>query len=282
MKFRIIKRLQNKYIFIILQLFFMLFILAVVFWISLNITFRNSNTKLFFILLNILFCLINVSSSLIYLRSNNKKNSYEYQQLCNLTLSKTNMELKNHKEIYIEKLKALNQCNTPEELNLMLQKIVLSNQKPLSFPVELKNIRIPSLLGLLTSKLEYLSAYDVNVKIAIIGVVEKISRINIVDLCEILGIFCDNAMEAVIESNEKKFELIISNMDGTLSFTIKNTALNLPSLENMFENGWTTKGDGRGTGLFIVKSILERNKHILLSTIIENGWIIQNLVLPEH
>jgi two-component system sensor histidine kinase AgrC len=278
-KYKVLKWLQSNYI--VIHFFLLFSLVAVVFWVYFNIPFINNKIKSLFILFNLLFCLINVSSSWVFLMFRNKKSSYEYQQLCNKTLSNTNMESQRHKEIFIKRLQSLEQCNTPEELNVMLQKIVLSNQKPLYFPAELKNIRIPTLLGLFTSKLEYLGAYDVNVKISIIGIIEKISKINIFDLCEILGIFCDNAIEAAIESNEKKIEMIISMVDGTLSFTIKNTVLIYPSLENMFENGWTTKGDGRGTGLFIVKSILKRNKHILLNTLIENGWVIQNLVLPE-
>ena len=78
------------------------------------------------------------------------------------------------------------------------------------------------------------------------------------EMCRILGNLIDNAVEAMASSTEKR--LTVSLMEDVRSwrFTVENTGAPIPESikRDIFIPGFSTKGEGRGTGLHIVKSII--------------------------
>ncbi len=81
-------------------------------------------------------------------------------------------------------------------------------------------------------------------------------------LVTIVGNLLDNALEDMNNSadNEPKELLFgIYSRPNTLLITVDDTGngISPENMERVFENGYSTKGDGRGTGLFLVKSMVE-------------------------
>lgn len=83
-------------------------------------------------------------------------------------------------------------------------------------------------------------------------------------LVTIIGNLIDNAFEAMNieeERYERQKELMfgIYSKPGALLITTDDTGMGIAeeNLEKIFEKGYSTKGDGRGTGLYQVKSMVE-------------------------
>lgn len=83
-------------------------------------------------------------------------------------------------------------------------------------------------------------------------------------LVTIIGNLIDNAFDAMnteAETYDRQKELLfgIYSKPGALLITADDTGTGIPEedLEKIFENGYSTKGEGRGTGLYQVKSMVE-------------------------
>ena len=82
-------------------------------------------------------------------------------------------------------------------------------------------------------------------------------------LITVIGNLLDNAFDAMNESTDykKRKELMfgIYSKPGAVLITVADTGsgIKLRDMEHIFENGFSTKGDGRGTGLYQVKEIVE-------------------------
>lgn len=83
-------------------------------------------------------------------------------------------------------------------------------------------------------------------------------------LVTIIGNLIDNAFEAMNESEDyaaqKELMFGIYSRPGAVLITTDDTGGGIPKqdLARIFENGYSTKGQGRGTGLYQVKEMVER------------------------
>lgn len=127
----------------------------------------------------------------------------------------------------------------------------------------MKNIEDPSVAALLIGK--YARASELNIRFTLkIG--SKLSRSDISlpssDLVTIIGNLLDNAMDAMnVNVNlPKNLEIGIFTQPHALLVSVDDTGTGIP-LENrtaIFDNGFSTKGENRGTGLFIVKNLIQK------------------------
>lgn len=82
-------------------------------------------------------------------------------------------------------------------------------------------------------------------------------------LVTILGNLIDNAFEAMNENSnydvQKELLIGIYSKPGAVLLTTDDTGMGImeQDLEHIFENGYSTKGEGRGTGLYQVKTLVE-------------------------
>ena len=95
-----------------------------------------------------------------------------------------------------------------------------------------------------------------------------------------LGIFIDNAIEAAAETEEQKLVIEAQSADGGPVFSVANTCRELPDLSKIFQKGFSTKGDGRGMGLYWVKNALKEREELIHEVSVEGGMVIQRLELP--
>ncbi len=82
------------------------------------------------------------------------------------------------------------------------------------------------------------------------------------EMCRVLGNLIDNARDALIEdaSNpDRRVTLVIDESPRAYSFRVENNgpAIDPAIQRSIFQMGFTTKSDGHGSGLAIVRDILE-------------------------
>lgn len=81
------------------------------------------------------------------------------------------------------------------------------------------------------------------------------------DLVTILGNLIENALEAcaVSENENKKVEVYIREDDIKIQIIVKDNGIPIQfdNIEEMFIEGMSSKGDNRGTGLYLVKNRIE-------------------------
>lgn len=103
-----------------------------------------------------------------------------------------------------------------------------------------------------------------------------------IDMCKVLGILLDNAMEASIESCEKILNIAISNEESKICIKISNSFKNKPNINKIFDKGYSTKGENRGLGLNTVKKLSKtKYPNMYVNTKIEYGLFKVELVLKK-
>ena len=78
-------------------------------------------------------------------------------------------------------------------------------------------------------------------------------------MCRVLGNLIDNAMDALRDAPEPELTVRLSESLHGYDFAVSNNGPMIPAgvAEKIFQRGFSTKGEGRGTGLSIVRGILE-------------------------
>lgn len=95
------------------------------------------------------------------------------------------------------------------------------------------------------------------------------------DLCKIVGILLDNAIEACKLTDNKEILLEIYEKENISYISITNTYTGTiyPSLLNQY--GYSTKGKGRGYGLYITNKLLKKHKNLSLKTSYDDLYFTQ-------
>ena len=205
----------------------------------------------------------------------------EYDKLFNYTESteslltkyqKYNHENKNQLILIRETLKSKNK--TEKLINEILEDDIEHTNKWLN---ELKNIPSGGLKGFLSYKINNMTDNGINVYLSIsprlkeLNLSKAFNMKTYKELCQMIGVYMDNAYEASIETEEKNVALEMFYQDGTINFVISNTFNENINLDKIDEAGYSTKGKERGIGLSLVKDIVEKNNKINV-----NREVIQN------
>jgi two-component system, LytTR family, sensor histidine kinase AgrC len=143
---------------------------------------------------------------------------------------------------------------------------------------KLKYIKIPGLKGLLSSKIIKASAMNMDIKVEMVEDIDEISM-NIMDLCRIMGILMDNAIEAASACEYPKVSICIISKNNYILIAVRNNFFgDKPLIHKIYEKGFSTKGNGRGLGLSTVKDMIDtKYDNVLLNTSIEGNMFIQEL-----
>lgn len=112
-------------------------------------------------------------------------------------------------------------------------------------------------------------------------VLQEINDINVstVELSSIINIIMDNAIEAASASQEKHICILIDKYDTKTNITIGNTYDDININLDLYKEGITTKGNGRGNGLAILSGIEERNPNIQINTVVKEDLFIQEVAI---
>ena len=146
-----------------------------------------------------------------------------------------------------------------------------------------KTKRIPSggLQGLIYQKMLLIQEKGINIVLDVSTKVRKVDLLNIspkmnYDICRIVGIILDNAIEETEKINKKDKEILISMyIDDYFNIEISNHFVGDIEIDKIFNKGYTTKGNGHGYGLSLLKQIVSENKNIINETKIINNVFTQ-------
>ncbi|MBE5107895.1 two-component system sensor histidine kinase DcuS [Bacillus thuringiensis] len=162
-----------------------------------------------------------------------------------------------------------------EELQKYVSSMVSEHQYEIGGVM--KRIKSPVFAGFLLGKLSY--AREKNIKLIIS---EDSDLPDIYDesitheLITIVGNLINNALDAVMSCEKKQVEMRIHYGDA-LTITVQDTGSGIPEdkLDKLFAKGYSTKGDNRGYGLYLVKESTERiNGEIHIHSSIGKGTTI--------
>ena len=243
------------------------------------------NTYYTITVISICICII---LSYIYIdeKNNYQKLSDEYNSLFDYTQNFENWiddeqmyrhELKNNLSIIRSLTKNKKIIDKVDE---MLKFSIIIDDKAIE---DLKNVPKGGLKGLLYYKVAL--AKNKNVKMIVevspkvSNIIKKIPTNKLRNICIVLGIYLDNALETAEMSNNKTVSLEIYEVNKKLNFTISNSYNKLISIKQMKKKGFTTKGKNHGKGLYYVNKLINKYKWIETSQMFLNNYFIQKITI---
>lgn len=145
----------------------------------------------------------------------------------------------------------------------------------------LQNIHITEIKGLIASKVIRAQELGIDVLVDIVEPVDKINM-DIIDLSRTIGILLDNAIEAAIECEKSWIKLTFIQKENFVLLVFINSCVErTPQIYQIFEKGFSTKGDNRGLGLYNLKEIVNKYHTISLDTKADKGEFTQVLQISN-
>lgn len=96
------------------------------------------------------------------------------------------------------------------------------------------------------------------------------------ELCKIVGVFLDNAIEEVEELEEKHINIIYNSSNEYIIIKISNNYIH-SNFDKIGEKGYTTKGKGHGYGLKLVNEIVKQND-LFIHNMEINGNVFSQII----
>ena len=133
-------------------------------------------------------------------------------------------------------------------------------------------INIVELKGLLWTKCAQAEAQGIKIELNIAEPVYD-AALSREDLCRLVGIVTDNAIEELLshDYDPKTLKLSIIIDEGDLIIDCANPCKVQPLIKKIFDEGYSTKGPGRGLGLSNLKQICENNKNVSYTLRLTDG-----------
>ena len=147
---------------------------------------------------------------------------------------------------------------------------VVENKLKDNDKVMLETAKIPAggLRGLIYSKVLVMKALNINYELEIsnevrtFNLIDNIDDSTKLDICKIMGVYLDNAIQAVENLKERyiNIEMYLENKD--LIISVSNNYDTIIDIDKIEEKGYTSKGKGHGYGLTLAKEIIDNNKKL--------------------
>jgi len=230
----------------------------------------------------LVYCIYIILNIKISFRLEGQSIELEQQKFYNTALDNTLNNIRRFKHGYNNNLNVLYAFaklgQYDEMLNYFNEVMEMNNRLSDTTILDIKNA---ALYGLVASKIQYAEEKGVNFKVSTNSEIKDIPNIRMINLCEIIGIFLDNAIEAAAESDDKTVVMEIYENYACIVIIVKNSFKSVPDLNKISNKGFSTKGENRGMGLWIVKEILKNNKHVLNNTFINDNMFQQELIIEK-
>lgn len=291
-----ISKTQRYYIFLAIGI---IIVTAVILQLTLYMSSTYQFPKTILYLTEILFavylgiiCLVLVKVYRANLKEAQKRNQEEQMvqlQQYVANVEQLQSEVVHFQQDYVEvlaNLETLISNGQMEELaayfdaNIMpVNKSMVDNKYKLS---QIKNMHVLELKGLLAAKMMRAQELKIDAQLEIVEPIETISMYK-VELCQIVGILLDNAIEASKGQPGAFMKVAFVKNENTVTLLVQNSLPeNMPEIHQMFEKGFSTKGENRGLGLSIVRGILNKNPSAVLDTqVLEGEAFMQGLVIRQ-
>ncbi|OCG02601.1 MULTISPECIES: DcuS/MalK family sensor histidine kinase [Gilliamella] len=169
-----------------------------------------------------------------------------------------------------------------QELMDYLEQII-GNQQAESKLVS-QYIKDPIIAGFLNSKFSRARELNVTLEFNIDGVLAPITDTSVIhSLVTILGNLIDNGLDAVqfLDDKQIKVSLVIDNSNFEIEINDNGEGISEKDIQYIFQKGYSTKGDNRGFGLYLVlASIDELDGHIQLCDLNNKKGTCFKVLLP--
>lgn len=190
--------------------------------------------------------------------------------------------------------------NRHETLNNLLLLKSIKDKNSIDFDVSMKDIiclyekngketiknigTLPTgLKGILYYKIDNMKKLDIVAMARISNtaspIIEELKGKDYNSVCKILSILLDNANEAACESKEKSVLIDISALDGTLNIIVENSFKDKVNIKKLHNRYYSTKGNGRGLGLFLANKIVKENNNVNLVQKIHGDRFVSEIIV---
>lgn len=205
---------------------------------------------------------------------------YEY----NLRIESINNEMRKFRHDYVNILSTLSEFIHEDDMpglkRYFNEQIVplKDNMKTRSIKLNgIEKLKVREIKGLITTKILQAQEKKIPISIEVPDEIDKIDM-NTIELSRITGIIIDNAIEASEALEDPLIRIAFIDNEESVTFIVMNKCSdNTPKIHELFEEGFSTKGDNRGLGLSTLKELTDENENVLLDTVIENGYFVQKV-----
>ena len=108
-------------------------------------------------------------------------------------------------------------------------------------------------------------------------ILNKLTEKNIKILCKLIGVYFDNAIEAAKETRKKRILIEIYELENKVTIILSNTFKSHGNMKNRNEKGVSSKGEGRGNGLYFANKLIKENRWLSQKQDIVDKYYIQEI-----
>lgn len=144
------------------------------------------------------------------------------------------------------------------------------------------NVKDPVVAGLIIGKLSYAREKGASLQINIQSIIPELSADLSFEIITILGNLIDNALDAMNNNKEKTLEVTIKISATTLFLSVSDTGIGIPEekMNNIFKKGYSTKGDNRGYGLYLIAQSIKKLQGTIKVQSKQKEGTIFNVIIP--
>lgn len=102
-----------------------------------------------------------------------------------------------------------------------------------------------------------------------------------IDICKIIGVFIDNAIDETKKLKDGNIATSIYMSDKKLHIKISNMIKNKIEVDKIYNEGYTTKTEGHGYGLTLVRNIIDNNNLLQNTVEINKNTFSQILIINK-
>lgn len=187
---------------------------------------------------------------------------------------KANHEFKNQLMV----IRGYAQMNSSKLIEYLDSVVEDSNKTHSSYLIsQLNKFPDGGIKGLLYYKLSLMDdfkiKYDINVETGVKTKLNSLGTNIYKNITKILGVLLDNAIDASKQAKNKKIVISVIKENTNVIFKIYNTYKGKIDISKI-GTGHTTKGNGHGYGLRLVKDIIENNKGFKMENELDNEYYV--------
>ncbi len=145
--------------------------------------------------------------------------------------------------------------------------------------IQIGNLRIPQVRSLLLAKLVDMEEKKVECRLEVLYPVEAVNM-DPWDFVRCVGILVDNAVEAALETEKPWVEIVLLQQGKDLALRVSNSWTGQADPGKIWNEGYSTKGKGRGMGLYGFRRILREYPNALASASWTETYFVQELTVP--